>query len=338
MQLTCLGTSSGAPTRQRNVSATAIQPERGRQWVLVDCGEATQHQLLRTRLSPLQLQAILITHVHGDHCYGLPGLLASCQLNGRTEPLTLVGPAAVWRYLQAVIEHTELRIDYPLEFVEVSDTLQLECGGFVITAAELSHRTECWAYRLQEAHVPVRLDTERLQAEGVMPSPLYSHLQQGEQVKLPDGRELDGQEYCIASHPARAVVVAGDNDRPELLGRACEGVQLLVHEATYTEAVLQQVGPEPQHSCAAQVARFAQAYSIPALLLTHFSPRYLLRPKRPRDLSVELLRAEAAEHYSGNLYLAQDFETYTIARTGEVSLLSERARDQLSNHDVLNKA
>ena len=91
MQLTFLGTSSGAPTRQRNVSATAIQPERGRQWVLVDCGEATQHQLLRTHLSPLQLQAVLITHVHGDHCYGLPGLLASCQLNGRTAPLTLVG-------------------------------------------------------------------------------------------------------------------------------------------------------------------------------------------------------------------------------------------------------
>lgn len=337
MQLTFLGTSSGAPTRQRNVSATAIQPERGRQWVLVDCGEATQHQLLRTHLSPLQLQAVLITHVHGDHCYGLPGLLASCQLNGRTAPLTLVGPAAVWRYLQAVIEHTELRIDYPLEFVDVSRTLELERGGFSITATELSHRTECWAYRLQETHVPVRLDTERLQAEGVMPSPLYGRLQQGEHVTLPDSRELDGREYCIASHPARAVVVAGDNDQPELLGEACEGVQLLVHEATYTEEILQQVGPEPQHSCAAQVACFAEARAIPALLLTHFSPRYLLRPKRPRDLSIELLRAEAAHHYSGTLYLAQDFETYGIARNGEVSLLSEQARDQRPNHTVSNR-
>jgi ribonuclease Z len=337
MHVTFLGTSSGAPTRQRNVSATAVQPERGRQWVLVDCGEATQHQLLRTRLSPLQLQAILITHVHGDHCYGLPGLLASCQLNGRTAPLTLVGPVAVWRYLQAVIEHTELHIDYPLEFVEVSDTLQLECGGFVISAAELSHRTECWGYRLQEAHVPVRLDTERLQAEGVMPSTLYGRLQRGERVELPDGRELDGREFCIPSHPARAVVVAGDNDRPERLGRACEGVQLLVHEATYTEDILQQVGPEPQHSCAAQVARFAQTQGVPSLLLTHFSPRYLLKPKRPRDLSIELLRVEAAQHYSGNLYLARDFETYTIARNGEVSLLGEQVRDQRSHHSLSNK-
>ena len=330
MLLTLLGTSSGAPTRQRNVSATAVQPERGRHWVLVDCGEATQHQLLHTRLSPLQLQAILITHVHGDHCYGLPGLLASCQLNGRTAPLTLVGPMAVWRYLQAVIEHTELRIDYPLEFVEVTDALRLERGGFVITAAELSHRTECWAYRLEEADIPVRLDVERLKSHGVMPSPVYGRLQQGERVRLPDGRELDGRDFCIPAYPARAVVVAGDNDRPECLDEACAGVQLLMHEATYTEDILQQVGPEPQHSCAAQVAHFAQAHSIPALLLTHFSPRYRLRPKRPRDLSIEQVRTEALQHYSGTLYLAQDFETYCIARNGEVFRLNETEAGQPS--------
>ncbi len=323
MNLTFLGTSSGAPTRQRNVSATAVQPERGRAWVLVDCGEATQHQLLRTRLSPLKLDTILITHVHGDHCYGLPGLLASCQLNGRTEPLNLVGPAAVWAYLQAVIKHTEMRIDYPLRFVEVSDSLLLEQGGFRITASRLSHRTECWAYRMQEAQVPVKLDTERLQAEGIMPSPLYGQLQRGERVLLADGRELDGHDYCIPSYPARAVVVGGDNDRPELLVDACRGVQLLVHEATYTEAVLQQVGPEPQHSSAEQVARFAQQAGVPALLLTHFSPRYLLRPRRERDLSVEELRIEAQRHYAGRLFLAEDFETYTIRRDGEVVLATE---------------
>lgn len=318
MNLTLLGTSSGAPTRQRNVSATAVQPEQGRAWVLVDCGEATQHQLLRTRLSPLKLDAILITHVHGDHCYGLPGLLASCQLNGRTDPLTLVGPAAVWAYLQAVIEHTEMRIEYPLTFVEVSEALALERGGFSITAVRLSHRTECWAYRLQETHVPVKLETDRLQAEGIMPSPLYGQLQRGEKVTLEDGRQLDGRNYCIPSHPARAVVVSGDNDQPELLAEACRGVQLLVHEATYTEEVLQQVGPEPQHSSAERVARFAQHAGVPALLLTHFSPRYLLHPRRERDLSVEELRIEAQRHYTGALYLAEDFETYTIRRDSEV--------------------
>ncbi|MBA4502843.1 ribonuclease Z [Marinobacterium marinum] len=323
MKITLLGTSSGTPTRQRNVSATAVQPERGKAWVLVDCGEATQHQLLRTGLSLLQLKVILITHVHGDHCYGLPGVLASCQLNGRTAPLTLVGPAAVWRYIQAVIELTELHLEYPLEFVEVSDQLQLPCGPFDITAAVLSHRTECWGYRLEEVAVTRRLDTVRLNAEGIEPSACYSRLYRGERVRLGDGRELEGRDYWMPAHAARAVVVAGDNDRPELLAEACCGVQLLVHEATYTEAVLQRVGPGPGHSCAAQVARFAETQGLPALLLTHFSPRYLLHPKRPKDLSIESLRDEAEQYYSGRLHLGQDFDTYSIARNGEVSKLPE---------------
>lgn len=321
MNLTFLGTSSGAPTRQRNVSALAVQPERGRGWVLVDCGEATQHQLLRTRLSPLKLKAILITHIHGDHCYGLPGLLASCQLNGRTERLTLVGPAAVWSYLQAVIQHTELRIEYPLEFVEVSNVLALELDEFGVTATQLSHRVECWAYRLEERLVSQGLDTERLQSEGVPPSPLYGRLQKGETVTLPDGRELKGADYCTPAHAPRALVVGGDNDLPNLLSEACKGVQVLVHEATYTEPVLQKVGPEPQHSSALRVAQFAQAHQIPALVLTHFSPRYRKVPRRQGDASLDEIRDEALSQYDGDLFLADDFDTFSIGRDGLVQRL-----------------
>lgn len=321
MNITFLGTSSGAPTRQRNVSAIAIQPEWGRGWVLVDCGEATQHQLQRTRLSPLKLKAILITHIHGDHCYGLPGLLASCQLSGRTDPLILVGPASVWAYLQAVIEHTELRIEYPLEFVEVSSQLALELREFGITATQLSHRVECWAYRLDERQVPMGLDTERLQREGVSPSPVYGQLQKGERVTLADGRELNGLEYSVPAHPARALVVGGDNDRPDLLAEACKGVQLLVHEATYTEPVLQKVGPEPQHSSALRVAEFAQSEKLPALILTHFSPRYRKVPRRAGDASLDDIRSEALSRYQGDLFLADDFDTFCIGRDGRVQRL-----------------
>lgn len=318
MLLTFLGTSSGAPTRQRNVSALAVQPERGRDWVLVDCGEATQHQLLRTRLSPQRLRAVLITHVHGDHCYGLPGLLASCQLNGRTAPLTLVGPPALWAYLQAVIEHSELHLDYPLHFVAASSSLALEQAGFSIRAVRLSHRTECWGYRLQELQVPMKLDLARLQREGIAPSPLYGRLQQGERVRLAQGRWLDGRDYCRPAYQARAVVIGGDNDRPELLAEACRGAQLLVHEATYTDAILQQVGPQPQHSSAAQVACFAEQHGLPALILTHFSPRYRSRPQHPREQSVDQLRQEALQQYRGRLYLAEDFARYLIRRDGRV--------------------
>jgi ribonuclease Z len=316
VRITFLGTSSGAPTRHRNVSATAVQPERGRPWVLIDCGEGTQHQLLRTRLSPQKLEAILITHIHGDHCYGLPGLLASCQLTGRTAPLTLVGPEAVWDYLQAVIRITDMRIEYPLHFVPASPTLQLDAAGLRIAAAELSHRTECWGYRLQETQVPLRLNVERLRAEGIEPGPLYNQLQRGEDVLLADGRRLSSADYTEPSRKARVAVIGGDNDQPERLRDLCQDADLLVHEATYTEATLAQIGPEPQHSSAARVARFAQSAAIPNLILTHFSPRYLTRARRPGDLTITALRDEAATLFSGKLVLAEDFARYLLSREG----------------------
>lgn len=318
MNITFLGTSSGAPCRQRNVSATAIAPERGRRWVLVDCGEATQHQLLRTALSPQQLAAVLITHIHGDHCYGLPGLLASCQLNGRTEPLTLVGPPAVWEYLQAVIRFTELQISYPLEFIAVTAQLSLDQAGFAITAHPLSHRVPSWGYRLQETGIQKRLDVARLRAEGVPAGPLYARLQRGEDCQLADGRLLRSHCYTAPSRSPRTLVIGGDNDRPELLASACEGADLLIHEATYTEDVLAQVGPEPQHSCAGQVARFAQSQGLKNLILTHFSPRYRTRPRTSRERGLCELEVEARFYFDGQLHLAQDFDHYQLTHQGEL--------------------
>ncbi|GGB98138.1 ribonuclease Z [Marinobacterium zhoushanense] len=316
MKITFLGTSSGAPTRYRNVSATAVQPEHGKPWVLVDCGEATQHQLLRTPLSPLKLEAILITHIHGDHCYGLPGLLASCQLNGRTAPLTLVGPVAVWEYLQAVMQFTEMQIDYPLQFLAVDERLDITAGGFQISAAALSHRTECWAYRLRESQIPLQLDVQRLRAEGISPGPEYAHLQRGEDLQLADGRWLSSTDFTRLSRKPRVAVIAGDNDRPELLAGLCQGADLLVHEATYTADILQQVGPEPQHSSAERVARFAEQQRIPNLILTHFSPRYLSKPRRSNDRLICEIRTEARQYFNGQLQLAEDLASWLISRDG----------------------
>ncbi|MCT7656407.1 MBL fold metallo-hydrolase [Oceanimonas sp. NS1] len=121
MELVFLGTSSGVPTRGRSLSAVALRRHKAKTWLLVDCGEGTQHRLLRAPLSLHWLQAVCITHLHGDHCYGLPGLLASAGLNGRTAPLTIIGPAG----LQAWVEHTaavsQLQLNYALRFVSVEE-------------------------------------------------------------------------------------------------------------------------------------------------------------------------------------------------------------------------
>ncbi|MDW5377682.1 ribonuclease Z [Halomonas sp. HP20-15] len=315
MQLQFLGTSGGVPTRTRNVSAVALRLDSGKRWYLVDCGEATQHRLLRTSLSLVKLEAILITHQHGDHCYGLPGLLASASMAGRTQPLTIVGPQAIGDFLDAVQATTGLHLSFPLVFVDV-ETLDgpLELADFSVDCAALSHGVACYAYAFSERHVERKLDRQRLQALGVEPGPLWGRLQQGEDVELADGTRLASAEVLLAGRRPRKVVIGGDNATPARLARLCERADVLVHEATYTEVVVARLGTDNRHSTAARIAAFAQAQGVPHLLLTHFSPRYVYA--RDAAVSIGDVEREARGHYAGHLALADDFDVYSLSREG----------------------
>ena len=114
-----LGTSSGTPTKQRNVSAIAIKKANAKSWHLIDCGEGTQHQILHTHLSLNTLSSISITHIHGDHCYGLPGLLASAAMAGRTDPLLIIAPQGIQRFIETTCQLTELQLPYKINFLAV---------------------------------------------------------------------------------------------------------------------------------------------------------------------------------------------------------------------------
>lgn len=318
MELQFLGTSSGTPSKTRNVAGLALRLEGGG-WVLVDCGEGTQHRILHTTLSLHALQAICITHLHGDHCYGLPGLLASAGMGNRVEPLPLVGPAGLRAYVEGVMATTELRLPYELRFVDVAQLAgTAPLPALEIAATALSHRVPSWAYRFEERGVERRLDGGKLAAAGVPPGPSWGQLQQGGTITLPDGRVLHGADYLLPARRPRVVVVAGDNDRPELLREAVRDAHVLVHEATYTQEVLEKVGPGPQHSCARMVAGFAEEAGVPQLVLTHFSPRYLdvARPGLP---AVADLEAEARAHYAGALFMAADLARYQLDRQGTLA-------------------
>ncbi|OHV08755.1 ribonuclease Z [Kushneria phosphatilytica] len=317
MRLRFTGSCAGVPSRQRNVSGLTLQPEHSRRWYLIDCGEGTQHQLMRMSLSLARLEAVLITHVHGDHCYGLPGLLASASMAGRRTPLTLIGPQAVWTFLTAVRETTGLHLDFPLHFIDAATlTESLVLTEFTITAAALSHGIECHGYAFEERGIEASLDTARLEADGVPRGPLWGRLQKGETVYDAQGRQLKGEHYQLMARRPRRLVVSGDNNVPARLTGLCQGADLLVHEATYTEEVIERLGTDNGHCSAARIAAFAEAEGVPNLLLTHFSPRYG-RDRRAQNSMAELER-EARDRYTGCLALAEDLQPYVLSREGEL--------------------
>jgi len=313
MDLLFLGTSAGVPTKARNVSATAVIEASGSQWYLVDCGEGTQHQLLRTPLSIRDLRGVFITHVHGDHCFGLPGLLASAGMSGRTHPLDLILPAALHDWLRLGLAASDTFLPFELRLLAVEQLTDWCSDTLRVSTVQLSHRVPSVGYVFTELNPEPRLDVQRLDAEGIPRGPLWGELAKGHSAEHA-GRVLHGRDYLRASRPARKVIVCGDNDSPELLAEVAKGADVLVHEATFTQPIIERSGATFGHSSAAQVARFAETAGVRNLVLTHFSARY--QPDPRRSPCIDDVREEALAQYSGNLTLARDLQRYHIGRDG----------------------
>ncbi|MDQ0085293.1 ribonuclease Z [Variovorax boronicumulans] len=312
MKLTFLGTSSGTPTRHRNVSGLAVQTVLNADWFLIDCGEGTQHRVLQTPLSLNDLVAICITHVHGDHCYGLPGLLASAGMGKRTKPLKLIAPLPVWEWFEATRALTDLHLPYEVEHVDLEDQpLVYEAPGVRIDRHVLRHRVPSHAYRVQVETRRSRLKADALRAIGLPPGPAWRALQTGEDVPF-NGEVLRSADYADTQVDTAIAVLGGDNAEPALLHDACKGAQLLVHEATFTQDALDKVGPGPMHSSARLLAEFAQTVEVPNLILTHFSARH------QNEEGMAALMAETQTHYRGHAFLANDLDVYELDSAGHV--------------------
>jgi len=318
MQIIFLGTSSGTPTKTRNVSATGIRCNDKKSWCLVDCGEGTQHRILHTRLGLQHLEAILITHVHGDHCFGLPGLLASASLIGRTEPLTIIAPAGIREFVEMTQRISETRLNFEIRFIDTSECSDpVLTSDFSIQVAALSHRVPSCAFVFEELHINRALNISKLKEEGIDAGPVWGKLQKGIDVSLASGEVLNANDFLLESEKPRKVIISGDNDRPELLQNYASGLDVLVHEATYTHDIAQKVGPQPMHSSARSVAQFAESIQLKNLVLTHFSARYRDQGESPAISDID---TEAREHYKGRLFMANDLDVFDLDKQGELKL------------------
>ncbi len=310
MQVTFLGTSSGVPTRGRNVSAVALRlPQRSELW-LFDCGEATQHQFLRSDLRVSQLRRIFITHMHGDHVFGLPGLLASLGLAGTCPGIDLYGPDPLRDYLEGVLRTSSTRIGYPLRTHKVR---QAAAAGTVVFAdneiqvrcAPLTHRVPAYAYRVDQNPRAGRFDIEQARQLGIPPGPIYAELKAGRTVTLEDGRIINGASLTGPERPGASVVYCTDTVFCEAAVELARGADLLIHESTFSHGEAE-LAIARQHSTSTMAAQTALEAGVKQLVLTHLSPRYMPgNPQSPDDLLAEA-RAIFAETIVAKDFLSLD--------------------------------
>jgi ribonuclease Z len=292
-----LGTSSGKPTLRRNVSALALRREG--EWLLFDCGEGTQTQIARAGLNPTRLAAIFITHLHGDHFNGTSGLLSTMGLDRRTRGLTMVGPRGIREYLDTLARLKILFINYPLDLREhgpMTDATDVyQTVDYTVSSRQLDHRIFAIGYRVEEHPRPGRFNLERARELGIPEGPLFGKLQSGHDIRLEDGRVIHPSDVLGPPRPGKSVAYCTDTRPCRASVELARGVDLLIHEATYTEDLAGEAH-EYGHSTAAEAARIALEAGARRLLITHFSTRY-------GDPSVLLDEARA---FFPNTLLAQD--------------------------------
>ncbi len=316
MQITFLGTSSGVPTRARNVSSVALRlPQRAQMW-LFDCGEGTQHQILRSDLKVSQLSRIFITHMHGDHIFGLMGLLASCGLAGNVERIDIYGPPGLNEYLQAASRYSHTHFSYPVKVHAIQPGIIYEDDEFTVTCGLLHHRVTSFGYRVAEKDRPGRFDIEKAKALQIPSGPIYGQLKRGETVTLSDGRVIHGVDLCGPTEIGRKIAYCTDTIYCDGAVELARDVDVLIHEATFAhqDADMAFQRLHSTTTMAAQTALGAQAHR---LIMTHFSPRYA--PGNPLELKDLLQEARAIFPKTD---MAYDFMTYEVPRRRE-KLLSE---------------
>ncbi|PYZ98223.1 ribonuclease Z [Alteribacter lacisalsi] len=303
MKMTFLGTGAGVPSKERNVSSLVLHTEnRQNSLWLFDCGEGTQQQFLNSSPKAGKVDRIFITHLHGDHLYGLPGFLASRSFQGAERPLTIYGPAGIEAYVRTSLEISGTHLLYDCRFEEIRKSGRLfESDGYTVVTDQLDHGIPSFGYRIEAPSKPGPLLKERVQAEGIEPGPWLGELKQGKRVTLPDGRKVCGHDYIGSPIKGKTAVILGDTRKckaAEVLSREAD---VVVHEATFS-------GEEEKraydfyHSTTIHAAQTARDARAKKLILTHISPRYT---------NPEPLLKEAVSVFAYTV-IAKDFMTMIV--------------------------
>ena len=290
-----LGTAGSVPTHQRGLPAIAIR--RKNELLLFDCGEGVQRQMIEAGVGFHRKTKVFVTHMHGDHMLGLPGLFQTMSLMDREKKLEVYGPEGIIAFVEAIKQTVHFSLTFPIEVYEIKEAgLVCEEREYEVHATWANHMTPSLAYALIEKPRPGRFHPEKAKHLGVPEGPLWSKLQSGSAVKLSDGRIIRPEEVLGSPRPGRKIVYTGDTRPAENLVKFAENADLLIHDATFDDELLERAH-EDGHSTPSQAAEAAKKARAKWLVLTHISARY-------KDSS--LLLDQARKVFS-HVDIAEDF-------------------------------
>lgn len=299
MEVTFLGTSSAVHSKERNHPSIAIKAFGD--VFLFDCGEGTQRQLLFTNVSPMKISKIFITHFHGDHILGLPGLLQSLSLNGRESKLTIYGPKGLDKIRDAIYSLGYCAIEYPVEFIEIDTGIVEETEEYVLRCQRVKHNVPSLAYSIEEKKKP-RFLREKAIELGVPVGPDFGRLHNGQEVEI-DGRIIKPEQVLGPPRKGTKITYSGDTRPCEEMIMFAKDSTLLIHESTFIQKEAQNA-EDYGHSTAKDAAFIARESNSEKMMITHISTRY-------GEEYAQIMLKEAMEVFE-NTELARDYMEITV--------------------------
>lgn len=299
MEITFLGTASAIPSKNRNHTSIAVKAFG--EIFLFDCGESTQRQLNYTNISPMKISKIFISHLHGDHILGLPGLIQSMGFRGREKPLTIYGPKGLLKIKDCIFNNGFNPVNFEVNIVEIQEGTVFETDDYIVKTAKTEHNLLNYSYTIEEKKKP-RFIREKAIALGVKVGPDFGKLHSGQTVEV-DGKTIYPEDVLGPARDGKKLCYSGDSKPCEAMIQLAKNSTLLIHEATFLEEDIDKAY-ENGHSTAIQAASIGRDASVENLILTHFSNRYTkLKP----------FKIEASEVFE-NVEIAYDFMNVEIVK------------------------
>ena len=299
MRIIFLGTSGSWPTIKRSAPSLAIK--RSGEVILFDCGEGTQRQLQKSNLSYMQISKIFITHFHGDHFLGIPGLVQTMQLNDRELPLHIYGPKGMIKLVNQLLTLGYFSPNYKIISHEVDEGSILDFNDYTISIIRVKHGVPTIAYCLEEKMRPGKFNKPKALKLGIPEGPLFSKLQRGEEITLENGKKIKPNMVLGPPRKGRKIVISGDTNPIEKMIDFAKNADVLIHEATF-DFSFEDISSSYGHSTAKQAANIAKKANVDKLLLNHISPRYL---------DSNIIQNEAREVFK-NSYAVKDFQEIDV--------------------------